>query len=147
MLGAWIMGIILLGLGSFVCHHSIGLSLGKPSRPGPGFFPLGLGVILILLAVFYLVQSARREERPSAEVTGRIHRTVIAVAILCFYAAVVEWLGYLITTFFLFGFWLLFIERKQWYWVLFLGPIAVVGVYFFNILFSVQLPKGLLRGL
>ena len=141
------MGIILLGMGSFVCHHSIGLTLGKPSRPGPGFFPLGLGVILILLAVSYLIQSARREESKSAPASGRVHRTAIAVAILCFYAATVNWLGYLISTFLLFCFWLILIERKQWYWVLFLGPIAVVAVYFFNILFSVQLPKGLIRGL
>lgn len=147
MAGPWIMGIVLLGLGGFVCYHSIELSLGKPSRPGPGFFPLGLGVILMLLAVFYLVQSGRREAQKSSAPSGHIHRTVVAVAILCCYAAVVDWLGYLITTFLFFGLWLVLIERKQWYWVLFLAPLAVGGVYIFNWLFSVQLPKGLIRGL
>jgi hypothetical protein len=147
MYGPWVMGIILLGLGIFVCSHAVELTLGKPSRPGPGFLPFGLGLILVFLAILYLVQSRRQKPRSPAHSPGSFLRTLLAVGILCFFAAFVNWLGYLITTFFLFVFWLVLIERKKWPMVFFLACLAMVAVYFFNFLFSVQLPRGLLRGI
>jgi len=57
-----------------------------------------------------------------------------------------NWLGYLISTFLLFLMWLAIIERKKWYLSLCLSFLALVVVYYFNLLFSIQLPKGLIKG-
>lgn len=140
------IGTIFLALGIFVGHQAIQLSLGRPSRPGPGFVAFGLGLILTLLSSLYLMQVSRRksEDQPRPSRGGR-NRTLLAVGLLCLYAAVLNSLGYLISTFLLFGIWLGFIEQKKWYLTLPIAFLALVAVYFFNYLFSVQLPKGSLK--
>jgi len=144
--GSILAAIIFLALGIFVCHQAIQLNLGQASRPGPGFVPFGLGSLLILLSLLYLtpvLRSLKRqgEPRPSDGLT----RTVLAVGILCFFSGVLSWLGYLISTLLLFMLWLILIERKKWPVAVGLAGLALLFVYFFNLLFSVQLPRGIMR--
>jgi hypothetical protein len=141
-------GVILLALGIFVCEQAIQLNLGQASRPGPGFVPFGLGSILILLSLLYLVpilRTFKREGKPLA--SDGLIRTVPAVGILCLFSAVLSMLGYLLSTLLLFLLWLMLIERKKWPVAVGLAGLALVFVYFFNLLFSVQLPRGIIRGL
>jgi putative tricarboxylic transport membrane protein len=147
MMGPAVMGFILLALGVFVCSHALELSLGRASRPGPGFVSFGLGSILIVLAVLYLRQTFRQKERGEGRGKEiRLSRTFLALGGLCLYAAVLPWLGYLITTLFFFAFWLMVIERRRWVLMLPLACLAGVAVYLFNVIFSVQLPAGILKG-
>ncbi len=140
------IGTIFLALGIFVSHQAIQLSLGRPSRPGPGFVAFGLGLILTVLSFLYLMQVSRTksEDQPRPSRVGR-NRTLMAVGLLCLCAALLNPLGYLICTFLLFGIWLGLIEQKKWYLTLPIAFLALVAVYFFNYLFSVQLPKGFLK--
>jgi hypothetical protein len=71
----------------------------------------------------------------------------MAVGVLCFYALMADWVGYILTTFFSFIIWLSLIERKSWLQTASLACLAVVAVYAFNVLFSIQLPAGLLKGI
>lgn len=140
-------GIILLALGIFVCHQAVQLSLGQARRPGPGFAPFGLGSILILLSFLYIFHFLRTQRgRGESKVHRGLYRTFLAIGILCFCIGLLNWLGYLISTFLLFLMWLVIIERKKWYVSLSLSLLALVVVYYFNLLFSVQLPKGLIKG-
>jgi putative tricarboxylic transport membrane protein len=143
------MGGILLLLGIFVCYQGIDLSVGTPSRPGPGFVPFGLGIILTVLAVIFLWQSSpgREEKAKTTPSAVKYRRTGMAVGTLCLYALTVNWLGYILSTFVLFVIWLALIERRGWLQTASLACLAVVAVYFFNALFSVQLPAGLLQGI
>jgi putative tricarboxylic transport membrane protein len=148
MAGSTFMGMILLALGIFVGFQGIDLSLGTPGHPGPGFVPLGLGVILILLAAVYLWQSSRgKEKKKTPSSPSDYWRTGMAVGTISLYAFAVSWLGYILTTFLFFVIWLSLIERKKWLQTASLACLAVAAVYFFNILFSVQLPSGLLKGI
>ncbi len=140
------MGVSLVLLGGFVCYHGVDLALGMPNHPGPGFVPFGLGLILITLAAIYLWQNrSNKAERGSPGVNYR--RTALALAVLCFYALVVNWAGYILTTFFSFILWLSLIERKAWLQTASLACLAAVAVYAFNVLFSIQLPAGILKGI
>jgi putative tricarboxylic transport membrane protein len=144
-----LMGLVLLGLGLFVIIQGIELGVGRPSQPGPGFVPLGLGSILTLLAILYL-QSGRRKGKDGGKGDASsvsYGRTALGFTALILYALLLQDLGYLPTTFLLFCFWLFLIERKRWTVAIPLGFLAVVGVYFFNVLFSVQLPAGILKGM
>lgn len=146
MQGSKIMGAFLLLLGFFVCYQGLDLTLGTPNRPGPGFVPFGLGLILLTLAGVYLWQNrGRKEEKKSAG--GNYRRTALALGVLCFYAFAVSWAGYILTTFFSFILWLSLIERKGWMQTASLACLAAVGIYAFNVLFSIQLPAGLLKGI
>jgi hypothetical protein len=141
-------GLIFLALGIFVCQQANQLDLGQASRPGPGFVPFGLGSLLILLSLLYLVPVLRifKEEGEPRSSAGLI-RTVLAVGILCLFSGILSWLGYLLSTLLLFLLWLMLIERKKWPVAVGLAGLALVFVYFFNLLFSVQLPRGIIRGL
>ena len=89
-----------------------------------------------------------RTQRGREESKGHrgLYRTFLAIGILCFCIGLLNWLGYLISTFLLFLMWLAIIERKKWYVSLSFSLLALVVVYYFNFLFSVQLPRGLLKG-
>ncbi len=145
--GPILAGIILLALGIFVCHQAVQLSLGQASRPGSGFVPFGLGSILILLSLLYIFHFFRTERAGGeSKVRPGLIRAFLAIGILCFCTGLLNWLGYLISTFLLFLMWLAIIERKKWYVSLPLSFLALVVVYYFNLLFSVQLPRGLIKG-
>jgi hypothetical protein len=146
MAGSKIMGVILLALGIFVGYQGVELTLGTPSRPGPGFVPFGLGLILTILAAFYFWQNRLNKEKRVSP-GGNYRRTAMAVGVLCFYALMADWVGYILTTFFSFIIWLSLIERKSWLQTASLACLAVVAVYAFNVLFSIQLPAGLLKGI
>jgi len=146
MAGSKIMGVFLVLLGGFVCYQGIDLTLGMPNRPGPGFVPFGLGLILITLAAIYLWQNrSNKVERRSPGANYR--RTALALGVICFYALAVNWAGYVLTTFLSFILWLSLIERKAWVQTASLACLAAVGVYALNVLFSIQLPAGLLKGI
>jgi hypothetical protein len=141
-------GVILLALGIFVCQQAIQLNLGQASRPGPGFVPFGLGSILILLSLLYLVpvlRTFKKEEKP--RLSAGLIRTLMGIGILCLFSAILSGLGYLLSTLLLFLLWLMLIERKKWPMAVGLASLALVFVYFFNLLFSIQLPRGIIRGL
>ena len=141
-------GGILLALGIFVCQQAIQLTLGQASRPGPGFVPFGLGSILILLSLLYILPLLRTFQEDGKQQPSRgLSRTLLAVGILCIFSAVLSALGYLLSTLLLFLLWLMLIERKKWPVAVGLAALALVFVYFFNFLFSVQLPRGIIRGL
>jgi len=146
--GSILAGIIFLALGIFVCQQAIQLSLGQASRPGPGFVPFGLGSVLILLSLLYLVPGFRafKQEEDFDPSPGLI-RTLLAIGILCLFSAILSWLGYLVSTLLLFLLWLMLMERKKWPMAVGLAGLALVFVYFFNLLFSIQLPRGIIRGL
>jgi len=145
--GRAVIGIIFISLGVFVSHQASQLSLGRPSHPGPGFVAFGLGSILVLLSILYLIQFGRRKSKDLPHPSGsKRRRILLAIGILCLYAAALNRLGYLVSTFLLFGIWLGFIEEKKWYLTLSIAFSALIVVYYFNHIFSLQLPKGLLKG-
>lgn len=55
--------ILLAGVGGFVVMHGISFELGTLSNMGPGFFPVALGAILILLsALIYVFSSPTQDD-------------------------------------------------------------------------------------
>ena len=64
-------GIVFIGAGLFFVIQSLGLELGTALRMGPGYFPLVLSGILILLALVVLVQAIRFEGEPVGPIAWR----------------------------------------------------------------------------
>ena len=59
-----ICGLIFIGIGLFFALQALTLDLGTALRMGPGFFPLTLAGILILLGIVILIQALRVEDAP-----------------------------------------------------------------------------------
>lgn len=64
-------GGILTAVGIFFAWQSFGLELGTALRMGPGYFPLVLSAVLILLGLTILVQSARVKGEPMGPIAIR----------------------------------------------------------------------------
>ncbi|TZG38199.1 tripartite tricarboxylate transporter TctB family protein [Agrobacterium sp. B1(2019)] len=54
-----VCGAIFMGLGAFFALQSYGLEIGTAFRMGPGYFPLVLAIILVLLGGVIFMRSTR----------------------------------------------------------------------------------------
>lgn len=86
-------GLIFIGFGLAFGYASLGYSLGTALRMGPGYFPLVLSAIIILLGVAILVQSLF--SGPDAEPVGGVPwlGLVLILGALVFFGVTVRGLG------------------------------------------------------
>lgn len=66
-----ISGVVFILLGLFFGVQSLGLELGTSLRMGPGYFPLVLSGVLILLGIVVLARSAVAQNGPMGELAWR----------------------------------------------------------------------------
>ena len=59
-----ICGALLAATGAFFAYQSLNLDIGTALRMGPGYFPLVLSGILMLLGLIILVQAVRVQGEP-----------------------------------------------------------------------------------
>lgn len=64
-------GLTFIGAGLFFFMQSLGLKIGTAFRMGPGYFPLLLAGLLVLLGIVIAVQSLRKEGEPMAVLAWR----------------------------------------------------------------------------
>ena len=57
-------GLVFIGAGLFFAIQSLGLEIGTSFRMGPGYFPIVLAGLLILLGVIIALQSFRQQGEP-----------------------------------------------------------------------------------
>jgi hypothetical protein len=66
-----ICGALLTAAGAFFAFQSLGLEIGTALRMGPGYFPLVLSTVLILLGIVILVQAVRVQGEPIGPLAWR----------------------------------------------------------------------------
>jgi hypothetical protein len=105
-------GAVLLLIGGGYLVYGLRYPLNTLADPGPGVFPLGVGLFLVVLGAVQLIQSGRRflmgnaaepGNRPAApaepQKQTRSERVPwIMVGILILYLSVVSWVGFLVST-------------------------------------------------
>ncbi len=121
--------------------------MGRLKHPGPGFLPFGLAIVLIILSLI-LIFSKLKNGTASAPFWP--HRTwlrpLLGVAILIFFALVVERVGFLITTFIFLVIWMGVIERVRWLTIISISIGTTATLYLIFALFlDVPLPMGFLK--
>ena len=120
--------------------------MGKASRPGPGFLPFGLAIILIGLSIALIAKSWKKEEQsvPFWPERGWV-RPVLGVGIFLLYALLLPPLGFVFTTFFFLIIWMWGIERIRWAMILPISIGVTAVLYFiFSYFLEVPLPAGFL---
>lgn len=136
--------LFLLFLSLFICLDSYRIDLGTLSSPGPGLFPFGAGLILGILSLIIILQSSAKEEPGGTEGTGKYKIVLVLIALIT-YGLVLEWMGFIITTFGLLIFLLKVIVPQSWTRVLITAFLSSLCSYLlFEVWLKAQLPKGFL---
>jgi len=131
------VAVALALLGAFVLVEASQLkmtSLG--GGPGPGVFPVALGVMLLGIGA-RLAPAALRERTEF----GHLRRVAVLIGALAAYAALLDRLGFVITTSATIVFLLVAFNPRRRLWLAALGLAGSVGSYaLFSSFLKVQLP-------
>jgi hypothetical protein len=137
-----------VGLGLSI--WSLTYETGRLTQPGPGYLPLALGIILILLSLILLLGQRKRasgkkqivSSSPRGSGWKKVVYTVLVLAVAAFFF---EEVGYLITFFVLIVLLMKGAEAQSWKRILLTAVLATLGVYIvFVLLLQQPLPRGYL---
>lgn len=87
-------GIMFMAVGVAFAWGALGYSFGSSARPGPGYFPFGLGVILAVLGALVLF-GALTIETEHGDRIGKIawRPLVVLVGSVSLFGVLLPWLG------------------------------------------------------
>ncbi len=142
-----IAGLAGVALGALLVISSLRLKLGNWTQPGPGFMPLGLGLLLVTLCIFYGIGSfwrknegGKKESPWPRENLGKIIGVLISLFLFAF---LLPFLGFLSSTFLLMVYLFRVVESERWYVTIFKAALSVGITYvIFEKWLMVQFPKG-----
>ncbi len=140
---------LVIGLGLSIWTLT-SYEIGSLTQPGPGYLPLALGILLLLLSLILLVgqmrktPGARQVVLPAARSIGW-EKVIYTVLVLMVAAFLFEQLGYLLTFFLLVVSLMKGVERQNWRRILTVALLTTAGVYLvFVLLLEQPLPRGVL---
>ncbi|MBW6438648.1 tripartite tricarboxylate transporter TctB family protein [Actinoplanes hulinensis] len=110
--GNLIAAAVVVLLGGAAIAGSLSLGAGDPSEPGPGTWPLIVGVALTGLGIALAVQA--RHSREAERFTRGGLLVLAAVGTMIGYVAVIATIGFEIPTAVLALVWLRFLGRETW---------------------------------
>lgn len=144
--------IVWLALGIAVMTISYKLKLGSLENPGPGLMPFLWGTILficslpILIRSFPMIPSHGRQEGPGMWAGVELRKIILTLASLAGYIALLEKIGFTITTFALLVLMYRFVGSQKWRWVFVSSALTMLIAHFlFVTCLKVELPSGLWR--
>lgn len=142
-------GIFGLVIGLLLSIWSMSYKIGSFVQPGPGLYPLVLGMLLIFFSIIFLIQgirsSAAMRKMSLFPISGGWKKVAYTVLILLLATFFYETIGYLLT-FFLFMMLLMKGAGSQtWKRALLVAFFSALGVYLvFVLLLRQPLPRGFL---
>jgi hypothetical protein len=153
-----VANLVVIALGIFVAYHSYySLRLGILISPGAGFLPFLCGIALIVLGLFWRLQSIRLKSHPQPEhagdpmaATGGVKaarlpgswvKLFLAFAATVVYAGLFERIGFFLATLvFMLG-WQMVVERQRWLKAIIITLLCTAAMYtLFRYLLHVELP-------
>ena len=143
-------GLALAGLGGYVAWRALGWDLLTEDGPGPGFFPLGYGVLMVGLSALLVLRAVLRPGPPSEGESGgesggggghlRALGTWVAFAGAAF---LMQWIGFVAGFAILAAFIVVFVFGKSPTRGAAVGLVAAGGFWLvFERLMGVGLPAG-----
>jgi putative tricarboxylic transport membrane protein len=141
-----------MGFGAVFLIGALNQGLIRKGIPGPGFVPFIVAIILISLSLMVFIPALGRK-RGESETTGKpgffpekdsLKKILLALVALFAYGAVLEYGGFILTTFVFMLFMSRLIERIKWIKVLAIAFLTAVLSYLLFYALEVQLPQGIL---
>ena len=140
---AWALGF-LVASGAYLAA-ALAFPFGGVAKPGPGFFPVGVGVFLCLVAAASMI--GRRRSTPagagvatlSRDARARVSATILGLVAFCL---LLPWLGYPVCAFLFIALLLRRLGGARWPAVVITAVLgALVSYYVFGVLLGVPLPS------
>lgn len=111
-----ITSLILLAFSAFIIINAFSMSIYMQYAPGPGMFPLVLGIVLAILSVSLLISAVspkgKDKESPFSNKQAMLPALLLALGLIA-YAALLSTLGYIIDTFLLVLYIMLIISKDK----------------------------------
>jgi len=146
-----ISSLVWLLMGLFIVVESLfSLKIGTVYDPGPGLFPLIMGILLSFFSLVILLKATFAkgvEKKKLSKLWAGLNwpKMFCTIGGLSFYPIILNTAGFLLTTLLLLIFLLRIIKRQNWKLTIGLSIFTSVGFYlFFDRLLQVQLPRGIL---
>jgi len=144
-----ISGIFWLCFAVLVIIQSYHLGLGTLHKPGPGFLFFWVNIVLAIMSLIVLIRAwvSKKEEGPQPAIFGtqNVSKIIFVMISLFLYALLMEIIGFIPVTLLLFIYLLGIIEKKKWFYTIFVSVVVTVISYLiFETWLQSQLPKGLL---
>lgn len=137
-----VSGAFLVLVGLFVVWERRVLPLGSASRPGPGYFPLLLALLLIVLGAILIARGKDAKAIRSISWTEAPHALAI-LGCCVFVSLFMETIGYRLTLLLVMGFLFGVIERiKPWLTLALTFGFALGTFWLFDSMLRVPLPRG-----
>ena len=105
--------LFMVAFGSFALWQSIQLPVGSFKAPGPGFFPVGLSVVIISISLTLLVRNPEKSV-DDIETHMSVWKMILTFSGLVAYAFLLKPLGFVISTFGLTFFLLGVVQKARW---------------------------------
>jgi len=86
-------GLAFAGLGSYVIFQASRWEYAGNDGPGPGFFPLWYGIVMVALSLFLVVSSVRSSDASRIDWTGA-RRAFATWGALVAAVALMKWTGF-----------------------------------------------------
>jgi putative tricarboxylic transport membrane protein len=143
-----ISALFFVCLSLFICEQSVVIGLGTPDTPGSGMLSFGAGAGMGILAIWSLIQAFRsKKTHDNVRRDGSFRWGKFFLVCLCLfgYAIVVNWLGFVLTTFIVvLALFHLLESKKGWLVVIEAALIAIGNHLFFVEWLGLSLPQGFL---
>jgi putative tricarboxylic transport membrane protein len=140
-----VSGVIVLLIGLAIVWQASLLRLGNFRVPGPGLYPLLLGLVTILLSLFLILPPGTTKKEGNPLHRGTIKRVAGVYAVMLLYLAILEYVGFLIATFLLVLFLFAVVGRGSVKAAALRAFFVTVFAYLlFDVVLKSQLPKGIL---
>jgi putative tricarboxylic transport membrane protein len=138
-----IRGIVWLIIGILFCLWSIhSYKIGSLTKPGAGFFPFFLSILMILLSLILLKQ----HPKSSPLTFGGLKKVTFTILILLIGALFFERVGYLITIFLSIILLMGGVEPRGWKRILSVAFLSTLAIYIvFVLLLGQPLPRGFMK--
>ena len=137
-------GLALAGLGGFITWRALGWDLLTEDGPGPGFFPLAYGVLMIGLSGLLVIRASLRPSPygGSADIGGHL-RALLTWAVFTGAAFAMQWIGFVAGFAILSAFVVGFVFDRSWPRAAAVGLACAAGFWLvFDLLMGVGLPVG-----
>ena len=137
--------MVLCGFGLFANWQSCLLPTGSFRAPGPGFFPLGLSGMIVLLSFVLLVKKGQKSAPSKIQLRKSSFNVALTFVGLIGYSLLLKPLGFLLATSGLTYFLLGVVQRVRWRMSLTLAILVTFAAsLFFGRFLGVPFPRGFL---